>query len=263
MRSILVIPVRLSAGGRVVQTTTRAVTPSALLIRCVAPPPPGTAVEVRLYLPDGGPEDLRGTVVDSPQDEGPGCGVELEGVSEAQRQRLQRAVTPPVLQRAPTPLAGTGPVVPGRPLSQPAPPQRPTPLRVPEVMTPVEVKPVAPAGTRDHRALARVPVQLKVCFDTIEELADQLAVNLSSGGMFVRCSPPPLLGAEVVLSIELPGSWPPLLCRAVVAHRVVPEQARTTGQITGAGVQFLDADDRFRNEIDRYVAKVLGRTPLE
>ena len=260
MRSILVLPVRLSHGGRVVQTTTRSVTPAAVLIRCVAPPSPGSQVELRLYLPDGGPEDLRGTVVLAPQDDGPGCRVELTGLTEAQRRRLERAVAPPVLER--TPLTGAGPVLPGRPLSsQPTSVQRPVLPHVPPTMTPVAVKKVAAAAS-DQRVLTRVPVRLKVSFETVEELADQLAVNLSAGGMFVRCNPPPALGAEVVLSIELPGSWPPLLCRAVVAHRVVPEQARTTGQITGAGVQFLDADDRFREEIDRYVAQVQGLTPL-
>ena len=260
MRRNLVVPVRLSHGGRVVQTTTRSVTTAEVLIRCVAPPLPGTYVELRLYLPDGGPEDLRGTVADAPQDDGPSCRVELTGLTEEQRQRLERAVAPPVLAR--TPLTGAGPVVPGRPLSS-----RPTPAQLPVLshptptMTPVAVKRVAAPSAGDQRALTRVPVRLKVSFETVEELADQLAVNLSSG-MFVRCNPPPALGAEVVLSIALPGSWPPLLCRAVVTHRVVPEQARTTGQITGAGVQFLDADDRFRAEIDRYVALVQGLTPL-
>jgi hypothetical protein len=94
----LVLPVRLTLAGRSLQTTTRSVTPEAVYIRSVAPPPVGMAVSLRLYLSDGPPEDLRGHVVPTPPGAERGCLVALEGTTAAQRERLERAITPPMLQ---------------------------------------------------------------------------------------------------------------------------------------------------------------------
>jgi len=44
-----------------------------------------------------------------------------------------------------------------------------------------------------------------------------------------------------------------------VMHRVTAEDAERDGTVAGAGVQFLDADDRFRERIDAYL-KRLGST---
>jgi uncharacterized protein (TIGR02266 family) len=253
-RSLLVLPVRLTLAGRSVQTTTRSVTPEAIYIRSVAPPPVGMAVSLRLYLSDGPPEDLHGHVVPTPVGAEQGCLVALAAVTPDQRERLELAITPPVLQRRDSQplLSALGAVWPGRGDSAPM---------LAAVSHPHAPGPGAgdssPTLTAfDLRALPRFPVQLKVRFETVEALEDQLAINLSSGGMFVRCAEPAPLGTEVRLVIELPGLVPPLICRAVVAHRVVQEQARTTGQVAGVGVQFLDADDRFRDAVDRYIAQV-------
>ena len=91
-----------------------------------------------------------------------------------------------------------------------------------------------------------------------------LPVRLSAGSRAVQTTTRSVTPEAIVVRCvaPLPGTEPPILCRAVVAHRAVPEQARTTGQITGVGVQFLDADDRFREELDRYLAQVQGLTPL-
>ncbi len=254
-RSLLVLPVRLMLAGRSVQTTTRSVTTDAIFIRSIAPPPVGTAVTLRLYLSDGPPEDLQGHVVPTPLGAEKGCLVALGGVTPAQMERLERATTPPMLQRR-----DSSPQLPaltwrgrdsGPARSAVAPAPRPEPGES------------SPAQTGfDLRALPRVPVQLKVRFDSVEALEDQLAINLSAGGMFVRCAEQAPLGTEVQLVIELPGLAPPLLCLAVVAHRVVQEQARTTGQVAGVGVQFLDSDDRFRESVDRYLAQVHAQHSL-
>lgn len=252
-RSLLVLPVRLQLAGRSVQTTTRSVAPEAIFIRSIAPPPVGTAVWLRLYLADGPPEDLRGHVVPTSLGAEQGCLVALEGVAPAQRERLERAVKPPVLQRRDSP--------PQLPVPLGAWPDRgdSAPGLASASLAPGPGDPAKALSGLDARALPRVPVKLKVRFDSVDALEDQLALNLSSGGMFVRCAEQAPMGAEVLLVIELPGAGPPLLCRAVVAHRVVQEQARTTGQVAGVGVQFLDSDDRFREQVDRYVALLRGQ----
>jgi uncharacterized protein (TIGR02266 family) len=269
-RAVLVLPVRLSVGSRVVQTTTRTVSAAAVYIRCVAPPAPGTAVALRLYLPDGGPEDFDGVVVDAPGEPGPGCKVELKDPTAAQRARITQVLQPPMLER--TPSLGVPAVkalaASARQSVLVTPPPEPTPaLGVPAASQQPAAHPGSPEPVRlpgpEHRVLVRVPVQLKVRFDSVDAVVDQLAINLSAGGMFIRADPPPPLGAEVTLAIDLPGETEPLFCRAQVAHRVTREEARSTGQITGVGVQFLDADDRFRTQIDGYIARAQGLTPLE
>ncbi len=253
-RSLLVLPVRLTLAGRSVQTTTRSVTADAIFIRSIAPPPVGTAVTVRLYLSDGPPEDLQGHVVPTPLGAEKGCLVALGGVTPAQRERLERATTPPMLQRRLSSPQAPALTWPGRGDSAPelAAVSRPAPR-------PGKGESNSAQTGFDLRALPRVPVQLKVRFDSVEALEDQLAINLSAGGMFVRCAEQAPLGTEVQLVIELPGVAPPLLCLAVVAHRVVQEQARTSGQVAGVGVQFLDSDDRFRESVDRYLAQVYAQ----
>ena len=244
IRGGLVLPVRLAFGSRVVQTTTGAVGPQALFVRCVAPPGAGAQVELRLYLPDGAAEDLAGVVVAAPEGAGPGCQVELRGLTEEQRARLARFLEPPMLQRTPSRA-----------------PSRPPLVIVPDA--PGAPPPGEPPAEVDQRGLTRVPVRLRVRFDCLDEVTDQLALNLSAGGMFVRVERPPPLHAEVTLAVELPGETEPLLCRAEVVHRVAPEEARSTGRHAGVGVQFLDADDRFRSEIDAFIARAQGLVPLD
>ena len=213
------------------------------------------AVTLRLYLSDGPPEDLQGHVVPTTLGAENGCLVALEGVTPGQRERLERATRPPVLQRR-----DQGPQLPA--LSWPGRADS-APALAPVAGPAQRGRPGEPGPTPtsfDLRALPRVPVQLKVRFDSVESLEDQLAINLSSGGMFVRCAAPAPLGTEVQLVIELPGLFPPLLCSTVVAHRVVQEQARATGQVAGVGVQFLDSDDRFRELVDGYIALVRGQS---
>jgi uncharacterized protein (TIGR02266 family) len=243
-RAPLVLPVRLTIAGQSIQTTTRAVTAESVFIRSIAPPPVGSKALLRLYLPDGPPLDLRGRVLPAPPGAERGCLVALEGVGAEEAERLGRALAPPVLQpRDSKPQLPALPFWPGRGDSAP-------------VLTALQPAGTPSRPTLDNRTLPRVPVQLRVRFESIESLEDQLALNLSSGGMFVRCAEPPPLGAEVQLLIELPGSAEKLACRSQVVHRVVQEQARTTGQVAGVGVQFLEADDWFRDHVDRFIASI-------
>jgi uncharacterized protein (TIGR02266 family) len=226
-RSSVVVPVRLVARGRAVQSTSRVLTMEGVFVRCLAPPLPGVDVQLRLYLPDGQPEDLEGQVVRAPGQREQGCQVEFKQLSEKQHARLTRLLAPPMLQ-------------PGAKSS----------------------------GASDHRSTVRVPAQLRVRFESLDAVTEQFTTDLSAGGMFVQSDQPPAYGSEVTLAIELPGEEKPIQCRALVVHRVSPEDARngdgsSARRISGVGIQFLDADDRFREQIDGYLARAQGLTPIE
>jgi len=243
-RTAIVVPVRLALGGRVLQSTSRSLDGEGLFVRCVAPPLPGMQVSVRLYLPDGKPEDVECVVVPERELREVGCRVKFLSLTEAQRARLLRVISPPTLQ----PLAGRSP---GQPAARPVPLPGASPQR-------------SPIARIELRALVRVPVQLKVRFESVDALVEQLALDLSAGGMFVRSDDPPRTGEEVQLLFALPDDEEhPLSCRALVVRRITPEEARFTGRVAGVGVQFVDASDSFRARLDDWLARAQGLTPLD
>ncbi len=225
----VVIPVRLSIGPRVLQSTSRALDADGIFVRCIAPPLTGARVELRLYLPGGPPEDLRGVVVAEKLLRDVGCRVQFVAPTESQRSRLMQLFSPVMLPYA----------------------RAPTPHR-------------SPGAQFELRALARVPVELRVQFESVDVLSEQLAVDLSAGGMFVRCELQPELDEEVRLLFELPGDEaPPLACKALIVRRVTEHEALASGMLPGVGVQFIEADDLFRARLDSWLARAQGLTPLE
>ncbi len=109
------------------------------------------------------------------------------------------------------------------------------------------------ANVPDQRAFPRHAVQLRVRFRNVRELQAEYANNLSRGGMFIRTDKPPALNERIEVHIELPDG-DLVSSRAVVVHRSPPGGRAPAG----VGVQFIDAVDRFRERIDRYMDS-LGR----
>ncbi len=86
--------------------------------------------------------------------------------------------------------------------------------------------------------------------DTGAGLSFSLVAEHQQGGIFIATESPPALREIVDLSVELPDGKPPVKTHAEVVHRVTAEDARSTGAVAGAGLQFLDADDDFRERLD-------------
>jgi uncharacterized protein (TIGR02266 family) len=107
----------------------------------------------------------------------------------------------------------------------------------------------------ERRATRRYAVRLAVRFGSVDQLRKEYATNISAGGMFIRTDQPPAMNEVVQVSIDLPGGGPPIEAKATVVHRVTPEEARVHGREAGAGVQFVEGDDRFRARIDQIIAE--------
>ena len=114
-------------------------------------------------------------------------------------------------------------------------------------------------GGSERRATARYPVHLAVRFGTLDQLRKEFATNISAGGMFIRTDRPPPMDAVVQVSIDLPGGGAPIEAKATVVHRVTAEQARERGVEAGAGVQFVQTDDRFRERLDQMIETAAAR----
>ena len=106
--------------------------------------------------------------------------------------------------------------------------------------------------TKQHRACQRIPVKLAVRFRTSQDFVQEHATNMSRGGLFIRSDDPPPLDTLVAVELQLPDSGMPVTCAAIVVHRQLPGGSKPAG----AGVQFVDASDVFRERIDRYLDSV-------
>jgi uncharacterized protein (TIGR02266 family) len=110
----------------------------------------------------------------------------------------------------------------------------------------------------DRRATARYPARFAVRFRTVDEFKREYATNISAGGLFIRTEAPPEMNSVIDVELELPGDKP-IEGKALVVHRVSPAEAAQRNVEPGVGVQFVQADDRFRERIDRFVAELAAK----
>ena len=217
-----VLPVRFTIGTVAVQASSRALTLEGIFIRSLSPPQSGTRVGVRIYFADNTAEEFACTVDHrSPPLGENGFWARFVSLTAQARERI-RAV-----------LAAAA----ARPRAAP-----------PQTRAGLAAVPAAPA--RDPRTLPRFPIRLRTRVGTALGPRLEFSVNLSASGMFLASETPPALREVVALSFDVPGESAPLECKAEVMHLVRPAQANKDWP-AGYGVQFIQADDRFRERLDR------------
>lgn len=218
-------PVRFATRNAAVQTTTRELSRDGVFVRCLEPPTVGTSLEMRLYLP-GSAEGLpcQGVVreVASPGSEA-GFWAEFSGMEGHQRAQVIEVLA----RRERAALAKPIGAVAVQPMEDP------------------------------RRAFPRHSARFAVRFATVQDFVLEYAANISAGGVFVTTESPLPLKTVVRVEMELPGDGGSVPARGVVVHRVTAEEARARGTLAGMGVQFLDADDKFRERIDAAIDHIL------
>jgi len=115
-----------------------------------------------------------------------------------------------------------------------------------------------PARPMDRRATHRYAARFAVRFGSVDDFRREYATNISAGGLFIRTEQPPEMDAVVDVVLELPGGEP-IQGKALVVHRVTPEEARGRQVDPGIGVQFVHGDDRFRERVDQFLASLSAR----
>jgi uncharacterized protein (TIGR02266 family) len=221
----IVFPIRFATGNVAVQTTTSAINEQGVLVRCLEPPPAGTALSMKLYLP-GSREALQvdGVVREHAHDGNqPGFWADFVGAAETHRAQI-------------------GEVIARR-------------LRA------ADAKPIGAMALSPHedgrRAFPRYNVQFAVRFATVQDFVLEYAANISAGGVFVHTENPPPLKTVVQVEMELPGGGSAVPARGLVVHRVTTQDAQKRGTVPGVGIQFMDADDEFRRRIDAAITHIL------
>src|SRR5438445_10509083 len=113
---------------------------------------------------------------------------------------------------------------------------------------------------RSDRGYQRFHTQFTVRFRTAREFVREHAENISRGGVFIQTRTPPQVDEVITVQLELPDGGDPATTSGLIMHRVTEDEAEEQGILSGIGVQFLDADDLFRDRIDRYVQKLAARS---
>jgi len=203
----IVFPIRFATGNVAVQTTTSALSEQGVLVRCLEPPPAGTALSMKLYLP-GAREalNLDGVVrKHAKEGEEPGFWAEFVGAADKHRTQINEVIAR--RRRA------------------------------------ADAKPIGAVALNPHeegrRAFPRYNVQFAVRFATVQDFVLEYAANISAGGVFVHTENPPPLKTVVQVEMELPGGGSAVPARGLVVHRVTPADAKQCGTVPGIGIQFV------------------------
>jgi type IV pilus assembly protein PilZ len=230
-RSAIVFPIRFATRNAAVQTTTRELSSEGVFVRCLEPPPAGTQIAMKMYLP-GSREGLHAAAVIrdvSPAGRESGFWAEFNGLAPETLQMITELIAR--RERAAT----------AKPIGA------------------LEVKP----AEDPRRAFPRFNAKFAVRFGTVQDFVLEYAANISAGGVFVQNENPPPLQTVVRVEMELPGGGGPVPARGLVVHVLTKEEAEQRGTLPGFGVQFIDADDEFRARIDAAIEHILeeGHAP--
>ena len=228
-RTPIVFPVRFATDEAAVQTTTRELSVRGVLVRCLMPPPLGVALEMLLYLPGASePLEMSAVVKRHAELEDPGFWAEFIDVGDAEREQIAEVIARRNRASEAVPIGA------------------------------MALHP-HPQGEDPRRAFPRFNAQFAVRFASVQDFVLEYAANISAGGVFVHTEQPPPLKSVVQVEMELPGGGPPVPARGLVVHRVTKEEAEQKGTLPGVGVQFMDADDEFRQRIDAAIAYILDQ----
>ncbi len=233
----IVVPVGFSGGGLSMQTTTSRLSVEGVFIRCLVSPKESSQVSLTIAIPDvSGSFEASGTVTEriNRREVGKDLGffVQFVDLKSEMRAKLEGFLR----------SKGIG-----------APPSRVTPR------PPVKAEPTpAPEQPGPRRAFARVPARLQVSWASPKEFLVTYSENISRGGIFVASKVPPQMREIVELSLELPDNLGPARTMAEVVQRVTVEEAKATGRVAGAGLQFVgSADGSFRARLDACIDHLL------
>jgi uncharacterized protein (TIGR02266 family) len=229
----IVFPIRFATATAAVQTTTRELARDGVFVRCLEPPPLGTAVRLKLYLPGSREAAQASGVVREVAARGlePGFWAHFVEVGPAERKQIDETIARRERASQATPIGA------------------------------VAVRPVTLDDIEDaedpRRAFPRYETRFAVRFSTVQDFVLEYAANISAGGVFVHTVEPLPLQTVVSIEMQLPGSDVPVSAKGMVVHRVTADDAAQRGTLPGMGVQFVEASDEFRDRIDAAIAHIL------
>ena len=221
----LVLPVRFTAQGEAVQTTTRELDLTGAFIRCVDAPPVGSEVLLELQLPGDEPALIGARVESRSTDPGDagffGRFLEPDGAFTF---RVRQA------------LSG----------------KKPSPASL------ASVNSGSDAGIgRNRRTNTRYLDKLVVKLGGRGMVPGVFALDLSSTGLFVLMPNPPEVDSVMQLELEFPDGKPAAEVLGLVVRRITPPEGAKIGKVPGAGLVFVGGGDEFRKRYDAYLKTLM------
>lgn len=109
----------------------------------------------------------------------------------------------------------------------------------------------------ERRRKRRLPIQVQVSYQSLDEFLEDFSANISIGGIFIQTDSPLAEGARFRLQFTLPGEERPINAVGEVCWVADPERVRG-GRVPGMGISFADINRTDQNRINRWVAERNG-----
>lgn len=227
----IVFPIRFATAQAAVQTTTRELARDGVFIRCLEPPALGTPVRLKLYLPGTREPAQASGVVRELAGRGmePGFWAHFVEAGSRERKLIEETIARRERASQATPIGAVA----------------------------VEPEQLEDLDEDPRRAFRRYETRFAVRFSTVQDFVLEYAANISAGGVFVHTPEPPPLKTVVSIEMQLPGADAPVPAKGIVVHRVSADEAAQRGTLPGMGVQFVEANDEFRDRIDAAIEHIL------
>ena len=103
----------------------------------------------------------------------------------------------------------------------------------------------------EQRIATRVPIRVRVEYETLEDFLDDYSSNLSLGGMFVQTGQPLAIGTRFRLRFRLPDREKAIETYAVV--RWVHDDDTPSAEGRGMGIQFDDLSPKDQKSIKNWL----------
>ena len=105
--------------------------------------------------------------------------------------------------------------------------------------------------TSERRATARVPVRIRIQYETADKFFQDYIQNLSTGGILVQTPNPLRVGTKLKVQFCLPDMEEPIFADAIVVHKM--EVGRNNPKLGGMGIKFSELDDENKKFLEKYI----------
>jgi len=109
----------------------------------------------------------------------------------------------------------------------------------------------------DRRSAPRHSIVLRVDYKRMNTFFADYAKNISKGGTFIHTNKPLDVGTRFVFVLSIPGQTDQLQLQGEVMW-TVDESRSTEDHPAGMGIRFNFADDAERDQLEKFVAKLMS-----
>ncbi len=107
---------------------------------------------------------------------------------------------------------------------------------------------------RERRTNERLPVQLRVDYQSTESFISEYTMNISRGGMFISTRSPLNVGTVIELMFHIPNREVPFKIIGEVAW--VTPYDRKSNLIPGMGIKFKNMREEDKRAFEEFIEKV-------